>query len=137
MKKLIILFICCGSCVAFSQDKHRIDKDLETCLSFSENQTTSGMTICEQQAEQNWDKELNHYYQLVMKNLSPSAVEVLKTSQRDWLKYRDKEFEFISTFYFEEMQGTMWSIIAAGHRTEIVKKRALELKSYYDILTFE
>ena len=36
-----------------------------------------------------WDEELNTVYQLLMKKLTPSQQEELRTEQRKWIKMRD------------------------------------------------
>jgi uncharacterized protein YecT (DUF1311 family) len=126
---------------AFGQEKevdlHPIEKKLEDCLATDSNQTTAGMTNCVYSAVDEWDKELNKYYQILMDVMSATGKENLKISQRKWIEYRDKEFRFISTFYNGEMQGTMWIVVAADHRMSIVRDRAIELKGYYDLLTFK
>jgi uncharacterized protein YecT (DUF1311 family) len=50
--------------------KHPIDQRLADCLDVSENQITMGMVNCAQKAEDEWDKELNKYYKLLMGVLS-------------------------------------------------------------------
>lgn len=50
--------------------------------------------------------------------------------------FRDKEFAFISKFYFELKEGTMWYIIAENRKKEIVKNRTLELKMYFENLDY-
>ena len=54
----------------------------------------------------------------------------------EWIKYRDKEFDFIRVYYFEEKQSTMWYPIADNDAMEFIKKRALELKNYYNMYEF-
>ncbi len=117
-------------------DKHPIDIKVEDCLAIGSNQTTVGMIACIQIAMEEWDAELNKYYKLLMNNLDINEQDKLRDAQRQWLAFRDKEFEFIGTRY-GKMEGTMFNIIEADSRNNIVKQRALELKSYYDILIFE
>ena len=40
-----------------------------------------------------WDEELNAIYPLVMKKLTPSQQEELKTEQRKWIKQRDAKLD--------------------------------------------
>jgi len=119
-----------------NNDKHPIDIKVEECLAIHSNQTTIGMIECIQTAMEEWDDELNKYYKLLMNNLDINEQEKLRDAQRQWLVFRDKEFEFIGTRY-GKMEGTMFNIIEADSRNNIVRQRALELKSYYDILIFE
>jgi uncharacterized protein YecT (DUF1311 family) len=119
-----------------SNEKHPIDIRLENCLAIDSNQTTYGMMNCEVTARDEWDKEMNKYYKLLMDTLQKDEKEKLKTAQISWLSYRDKEGDFSGTMYYN-MQGTMWRITAAGRSCEIVRQRALELKVYYDMLAFD
>jgi len=117
-------------------EKHPIDIKVEDCLAIGSNQTTIGTINCIQTAMEEWDAELNKYYKLLMNTLNTDEQEKLRAAQRQWLVYRDKEFEFIGTRY-GKMEGTIFNIIEADSRNNIVRQRALELKSYYDILIFE
>ena len=117
-------------------DKHPIDLKIEECLSIDSNQSTFGMINCIRTAMKEWDAELNKYYNLLMETLTTDEQEKLRAAQRQWLVYRDKEFEFIEKFY-RNMEGTMWKIVEADSRNNIVRQRALELTSYYDTLIFE
>jgi uncharacterized protein YecT (DUF1311 family) len=117
-------------------EKHPIDIKVEECLAIQSNQSTIGMIDCIQTAMEEWDAELNKYYKLLMNNLDNNEQDKLRDAQRQWLVFRDKEFEFIGIRY-GKMEGTMFNIIEADSRNNIVRQRALELKSYYDILIFE
>jgi uncharacterized protein YecT (DUF1311 family) len=119
-----------------SSEKHPIDIRLETCHAIDSNQTTYGMMNCEATARDEWDKEMNKYYKLLMDTLQKDEKAKLKSAQISWLCYRDNERDFSGTMYYN-MQGTMWRITAAGRSCEIVRQRALELKEYYDMLTFD
>jgi uncharacterized protein YecT (DUF1311 family) len=125
---------------AFGQDiqtnKHPIDLKTEQCLSIDSNQSTFGMINCIRTAMEEWDAELNKYYNLLMDTLSIDEQEKLRAAQRKWLEFRDKEFVFIETMH-GNMEGTMWKIVEADSHNNIVRKRALELTSYYNTLILE
>jgi uncharacterized protein YecT (DUF1311 family) len=114
-------------------EEHIIDKHLRECLDSTENQTTVGMSGCAIRAGKEWDQELNNNYNLLISKLSVDEKEKLKSSQRNWILYRDKEMEFARTMYIK-LQGTMWRIVLADRQTELTRQRALELKAYYDNL---
>ncbi len=127
---LLILF----PSVAFAQtgkDQHPIDRQFAACLDSAENQTTIGMSGCAVRARIAWDKELNKNYKLVIAKLSKEGQEKLKTAQRTWIAYRDKELELCYSLY-GSLEGTMWSNVSANRQAEITRTRALELKGYYD-----
>ncbi len=137
---ITVLFIIFLTVPIFGQnnqtDKHPIDIKREQCHEIDSNQTTYGMMQCEAIAREEWDKEMNKYYKLLMDTLTIEEKEKLKIAQRQWLNFRDMELDFSGTMYYN-MQGTMWRVVAAGRACEIVKERALELKGYYDMLTFD
>lgn len=116
--------------------RYPIDSAYVACLEVPDNQSTYGMIDCATKARDAWDKELNNYYKLLLPILSPDEKEKLRTAQRNWLAYRDSELTFYGTMY-GNMQGTMWRVVAAERSVDIVRQRALELRTYYEILTEE
>jgi len=137
---LIMLFFIFTSGQTIGQntqtDKHQIDVRLEQCLALDSNLTTSGMMNCEIIARDEWENEMNKYYKMLMDTLPIEEQTKLKIAQALWLDYKEKEIEFSTTMYYN-MTGTLWKIVAASRTCEIVKARALELKSYFDMLTFD
>ncbi len=119
----------------FSQEKeYIIDRNLKECL--KGKSSNSDMINCTQIAEENWDQELNKYYQQLMKELSLETKEKLKTSQRQWIAYRDTEFDLVYTYYHYQKEGTMWHLVAASERMNFVKARAIKLKEYHEMLEY-
>jgi uncharacterized protein YecT (DUF1311 family) len=110
---------------------HLIDKRLGECI--EKNSTTAGMNNCTDEACKQWDAELNKYYKLLMGVLSKEQKQQLKDSQIAWLKYRDLETKFRTDILLSR-QGTIYSNLAVSEAMDIVKQRALELKSLYDTL---
>lgn len=125
---LLGLFL--GVCLK-GQTSHPIDSVYSQCI--EANPSTHGMVDCANTAAQAWDKELNTYYQLLMKALPASQKEKLRTAQRAWLSFRDLDQSFNADLY-QSFDGTMWRIIEADVRTSRIRERALRLKSYYDDL---
>ncbi|UII26719.1 DUF1311 domain-containing protein [Fulvivirga maritima] len=115
-----------------AQNEHAIDLKQKDCLQNAIS--TMDMIKCQTDAGEAWDKELNKYYQLYMAATSEENKIILKAAQREWMVYRDKEYELINHHYYIELQGTMWRPIAAGERAKIIKERALQLKNYYEEL---
>lgn len=96
------------------------------------NQTTAGMIGCASKAYENWDTELNVVYNKFIDSLkSPKMELMLKESQRQWIMYRDKEFEFSDNFYLSQ-QGTMYRVMAISYKMEFVKQRAIELETMFE-----
>lgn len=53
--------------------------------------------------------------------------------QLEWIKYRDLDFKLIDTIY-DTMQGTMYIPMRIDARMEVIKKRALQLKGYLELI---
>ncbi len=53
--------------------------------------------------------------------------------QLEWIKYRDLDFKLIDSIY-DTMQGTMYIPMRIDAHMEVVKKRALELKGFLDLV---
>jgi uncharacterized protein YecT (DUF1311 family) len=117
------------------EKKYAIDIAEEKCLE-KKDISNAEMCNCVIKARDSWDEELNKYYQLLKNKLPKEAFEVLKESQKQWLIYRDNEFLFITKFYYEVKEGTMWYAVAQNQKMQIVKKRAIELENYYTMLDF-
>lgn len=118
----------------FSQEepeKHPIDVALDNCM--DKNPSTQGMVGCLDAAYKKWDAELNKNYKALTSQLNATQKAALLTAQRKWIEYRDLEFK-MQTSVYATMQGTMYQPMAINDRMEVVKKRALDLKNYLDLL---
>lgn len=111
--------------------KHHIDSWYERCV--EEDSTTVGMEQCSDKAYEKWDKEMNKVYQGLMKKLPVKDREVLRESQRAWLKFRDAELKFGFVVY-GGLHGTIWRVVYGGDRVDLVKQRTLKLTHYKDAL---
>jgi uncharacterized protein YecT (DUF1311 family) len=118
--------------LAQEQPQHPIDDALDACI--EKNGSTAGMVECTDVAYAAWDKELNRNYGALMKQLTPRQKEALRLSQLEWIKFRDLEFKFIDSIY-DTLQGTMYIPMRIGARLDVIKKRAVELKSDLDLIT--
>lgn len=136
-KPFIIIFIL-FTFITFSQTKKTENKiDIEESKCFNKNDiSNSEMCECIIKAAESWDKELNKYYNLLKAKLPKEAFAALKESQLQWLKYRDKEYTFISKYYYETKEGSMWYPITETRKKEIVKTRAIELQVYYNMVEY-
>lgn len=114
-------------------EQYRIDTMYRECLYTSENQVFQ-MMGCGDKARDSWDLELDKYYNLLMTVLIAGEREKLKTAQKRWAEYRDSEYAFAGTTYYN-LQGQVWKVVALDREVEIVKHRAMELKNYYELLT--
>ncbi len=134
----LIFVLTCLSCplattsrVVAQEQTHPIDKALEACI--DKNGSTAGMVECTDKAYAAWDKELNKNYGQLMRTAKPSQKEALRLAQLEWIKYRDWDFKLIDSLY-DTMQGTMYIPMRIDARMELVKKRALQLKGFLDLI---
>lgn len=118
--------------IAQDQARHPIDKTLEACI--DKNGSTAGMVECTDKAFGEWDKELNKNYGALMSALKAKQKEALRIAQLEWIKYRDLQFKFIDSV-FDTLDGTMYIPMRISSRMALIKKRALELKDYLNLVT--
>lgn len=131
------------SCIAFSQSnniEHPLDEEYQKCL--QEDLGNYGERRCYKEFQEKWDEELNHIYngliKLIEMHIGDPRIEYeavdsttllnLKIAQRQWLKYRDDEFQLIGKIY--DRKGSMYYTIACYKRMSIIRQRALELMHY-------
>jgi len=134
MKKLLFfLLLIPVSIYCQETEKHPIDKFLDRCM--EKDYSTHGMLNCLNEVFEKWDVELNKVYNELKDMLDESGKKKLKDSQLEWIKFRDKEFEFIDYLYSQK-DGTMYLTMRVSDRVEVVRKRALELQSYIDVLEY-
>jgi uncharacterized protein YecT (DUF1311 family) len=126
---LVLLFAVDASA---ADAPHSIDMTTEKCL--GQNQTTVGMSECYTLAEKAWDRELNRVYNELRDQLTTEDKDLLKKAQRAWITQRDEEFALINAIH-SQMQGSMWILVAASQRVDVVKGRTLALQSYVNWLT--
>ena len=80
--------------------------------------------------EQFLDKELNKTYKLVLAKLSAEQQAKIKVSQRNWLKYRDSEFDFIAENWATKNFGSSAVLSRGAYRTTIIRDRVTLLLNY-------
>jgi len=129
-----VVFLFFTSLVGYAlaqESKHPLDVWFANCV--AQDDSTAGQRNCYGNAYGLWDKELNVHYKNLMKRLDQNGKKVLKTSQTSWLKFRDAESK-LSDLIVNGKEGTMWLIVGDSDRMELIRKRALELKRYREIL---
>ena len=122
-----IFAVCLGVDAVFANEKHPIDAALEEKI--DADPSTTGMIEASQWAAQEWDKLLNENYSALMEKLDKENQERLRASQREWIKFRDLEFEFNANFW-AGFDGTMYRVFPYGFQADFIRERALALGSY-------
>ena len=111
--------------------KHHIDSYVEACI--DADSSTAGMMNCTNQGSLLWEKELNTTYVNLMSALPPAEKQALRQAQRQWIAFRDAEFNAIDALY-QGKDGTMYLVMRASDRLELVKTRVLQLMSYASLV---
>jgi uncharacterized protein YecT (DUF1311 family) len=119
--KLLLLYTFFSQLHLSAQEvekKHRININLEDCLSKEENFTTYGMLECTDRAYKEWDNELNSVYKKLMAKLSGNGRSALKTALVKWIAFRDLEFKNIDSI-FNLLSGTMYIPMRLNEKMEL------------------
>jgi uncharacterized protein YecT (DUF1311 family) len=145
-----LILVFSGFAMAQSDEAAVLDNALKTCLAKTpaadgeepcletaldvcvEREETAGWGArCATRAEQLWNKELNKVYKELQGRLTLKERNVLISSQRIWIQYRNAEFKLIDSMYSFK-KGTMNISFNAHARKGVVMKRTLALKHYLE-----
>lgn len=131
---MLFIVIAFGLVVSYAAGgKTEIENSIETKeeACYGGDYSTLKMSECMSGSFEEWDKELNKNYQLIMSQLDDKGKKKLKDSQRKWIAYRDAELDFVSYYHDDfKQEGTMRPISYISAKIDITKKRALELLKY-------
>lgn len=93
--------------------------------------TTQGYTSAYARYEDFLNDELDGAYNQLMAKLDDDeAKRVLSNSQKQWLRYRDEEFEFIACNWTQTRFGSAAVISRGDYRTTIINNRIVLLLRY-------
>jgi len=110
-----------------------IDRAMKVCL--EENQTTQGQLFCVNEADSQWEKELEEIFEVLRKSIDPQDQRTLANAQAKWDEYRDKEFLLVDIIYPRSSgSGTINLVLNRSRQVEVVKERVLELRHYVSYL---
>ena len=112
------------------ENLHPIDKAERDCI--GKQDSTQAMNECTDKARDAWYKEIDKTLNLLKKITTKEDYDKILNAQSKWKEYQEADFEAVSII--SEKQGTMFQNTAAGLKTDLVKKRALDIKELYDIL---
>jgi uncharacterized protein YecT (DUF1311 family) len=94
---------------------------------------TAGRSECYNKQYKSADAELNRVYGQVMSRLnSKSRQDALKTAQRAWISYRDKECEFDASRY---EGGTEVNVVLPACLSGETSSRTDKLRDYLKMLS--
>lgn len=136
MKKLLLI-LCLTSMTAFGGvmtdykvEVAQIERTYENNV--EKGSSTLGMSRAKKEMYDSYDLLLNKYYKELMAILTPEQKKSLKESQREWIKYRDKELEFLKELYSNK-EGTIWGLFYSDNKLRILKDRVDELVQYLSL----
>ncbi|HKS73570.1 MAG TPA: lysozyme inhibitor LprI family protein [Terriglobales bacterium] len=129
MLSLVMALAGCLSVLSAQETKDPIDKDLDACLNSPSGSSTAGQSHCAAKAYTAWDAELNSVYQKLMHKLDPASRNLLRSSQHDWLAFREAEKKFQAAPW-REKGGTLIGVSVNLDNVAAVRTRVQALRTY-------
>ena len=136
MKKRFLLALAaltlgCSIGAAQELDQNPIDVHYAACL--ARDTSTENIYVCAFEAYASWDKVLDQQLKRLLRNLKSDKDRAsVKHSQDVWMSFRDNEFKTYDIAF--NRPGKTWVKMRANCRVDLVKARALQLKSYNEVL---
>ena len=127
---LILMAVVFSGCTTQTTSSNPIDRAEEECI--AKASSTYEMNRCSVIAQKKWEQEIQNNLDTLKKNLTEDDYAVIEKSQQAWNEYKIAEYELIDKI-ISYKQGTMYSNVREGLRTDILKQRALKLKEYINI----
>jgi len=117
----------------YAQTEHPIDRQITDCK--AQDPTTLGIIGCDLKGYEQWTVEMGRVYDLLIQQLDADSQRILKDQQIAWVNMKKLQQEFNNKFY--EGKGHAGLMMISSSQTESVRKRALELKTYLDVLNIK
>ena len=111
--------------------KSRMEKIEKKYQNLIDNGTTDSMLSDTESLTNEWDRELNIAYNLVLDQLNSSEKEKVRVQQRQWLKSRDAKVKKAEN---DDEDPKMALFDAAGTKLDMTKERTLKLAEMFDEL---
>ena len=127
MIMLLILVIFFSS--TLTSDAHTINDKVEKCIDQC-NYTTFCTAKCINSSVPDWENEISNNILSLKKIMTKYEYKILIKSQKKWKEYR-KAQEILDSETLGKLNGTMFSIVIAGNKIEILENRANELERIY------
>jgi uncharacterized protein YecT (DUF1311 family) len=116
--------------IEFTLDTFRIEETNSKMIEI--DNSTVGMVDAIYSSENDYDKLLNKYYKILIDKLDAADKEILRSSQKNWLVFRDDELQLNDMLSKEKYSGggTIQNLIVSGRVLEITKNRVIEMFQY-------
>lgn len=139
LKLTLALFLIVNSHLSLAQlNEIQRDSLIKTASldSLINNYETLGLQQSLSLLSKEVDRRLNYYYNEIMNRsgIDDSSKNMLQISQRNWINFRDSEFQYISS-QFKGLYGSMYPKITLIQQVKVVAHRVKELKSYNKLLS--
>ena len=124
---LFLSFFIASHSHAQTVEEDPIDATFKTCL--LKDTSTVCIRICAYTAYDNWNNEMSKVYKKLLKTLKKEKDKsALKQSQAAWTNYRDAEFKSYDNMF--NISGNFWCRTRAMGRIDVVRSRAMQLRTY-------
>ena len=132
LRPLLFALLCAGAAASHAiANDDPIEVALDACLASPDGETTQGMVECIGASYEAWDAALNEAYRTAMASLSQEEAGLLRAAQREWIRFRDAESEFLASLITPE-RGSIMRIVVNERMAGIVRDRALQLRALAD-----
>ncbi len=130
---LVSLFLFIASFVN-AQDITQIEKERRKCIE-TNGITTGGSLQCIKTARKKYEKLLQKSYSILESKLKSQVLKKsLQESQKNWLLFKEKEFAFLSSLSYQQLEGTLWVPVLENLKLDIIKSRIHHILDYIDTL---
>ncbi len=131
MKKLLpILVLSIG--IQYSSFSQCLS-DVDSC---TVRGSSSSKVRCLQSMYAKYEVLLDQNYTKLISKLDNEHKTVIEESQKDWVKFRDKEFKIIEKLYNID-HGSDELIFMEEYKVDILKQRAVQLQQCFELLHLE
>jgi uncharacterized protein YecT (DUF1311 family) len=143
IKNVAILFFLFVVCKIHAQDDpvltdttyKSLDRKYDSCCRSEQGSTTIGMADCAVSISNQWHARMDKYYKLLVENCATDEEkQSFKNAQSSWEYFIDAENNYYVKSLFNR-DGTMWVDVRADLKMSLVRDRALQLQSYFEIST--
>lgn len=117
--------------VETKEEKHPIDLKVEKCIVEKCRYATTCMAGCINDSEKDWLKEIDQLLNKLRKGMTNEEYQTLAKSQQKWEEYA-KAQKYLDEQTYGKMMGSMYIVVMASSRSEILSNRVKELNRLYN-----
>ncbi|WP_343747709.1 lysozyme inhibitor LprI family protein [Fluviicola sp.] len=120
--------------IEFASDTLTISKRFE--LYVAQDYSDYGMKTASLKMLEAYEKLLNKYYRMLLVALNPEDREILKVTQRNWIKYRESEKQMNELISKDNYSGggSIQVLFVLSREIEMTQNRVIEFYNYIERL---